>query len=212
MDQIWRICWQIFNKAEKREGEGNEMSCEHSSLRERWSELQEGALPLVTVVSLPVLKREYYTWMVAKMGGGLLVCISFAKAKCRRSQKPMFFRVCFNYLSISCVSTSFWVPGQLDGRPPDPQIGNRNSALKKCQGDKEKQQHCSVPSTGEFQAEEYNTQSFCKKLVRLELLVLWKQVQEWNGSYTNITDWQALRTSTVPPKILARKTSYKSRL
>lgn len=73
--------------------------------------------------------------------------ISFRKAK-RSAQKPVILRVCFNYCTISCVSTSLWVWGQLGGRAPDPQTGNRNNALKKCQRDKEKQQRCSVPSAG----------------------------------------------------------------
>lgn len=123
--------------------------------------------------------------------------ISFTKAK-YRSQEPIIFRVCFNSPAASpalsapaCEFGDNWVAGlQVPSLVPETML------CRGAGGGRAQQQRCST-----LGPEQHNTQSFCRQLVRPELLVLWKLAPELNGSYAILADCQPLKTAMVPSKI-----------
>lgn len=138
--------------------------------------------------------------------GLVCVCdISFTKAKCR-SQKAIIFRMWFNSLLQHLLRCQHQ-PVSLGT------IGWQGSRSPACS----QRQCCAEGPGGQSTAaalgpEQCNTQSFCRQLVRPELLVPWKLAPELNGSCTIHADCQPLKTAMAPSKILARKPSYESRL
>lgn len=119
------------------------------------------------------------------------------------------FWVCFNSVLqhlLRCQHQPVSL-GTIGGRAPGPQPGPRDNAEQRGQGGRAQQQLCSM-----LGPEQHNTQSFCRQLVRPELLVPWKWAPEWNGSYTIRTHCQPLKTAMAPSKSLARKPSWKQAL